>query len=143
LFLVNNGLGGTSSFPGNDFQSGEIIGSNSNKPTTDVVGDAAWIMCAISLRGQARYKFTGQINGYCWDGQTKKKIWKAAHDTANGVVYEVNQYYGCAVDFVGAAFSNGKRSLPIGHFHDEPIYGKSTSHLPTWIIADLDCFEQV
>jgi hypothetical protein len=126
LYLVNNGLGGTSSFPGNDFQSGQLGQSGGNK----VVGDAAWIMCAVSLRGQARYKFTGNINGYCWDGQTKKKVWKAAHDAANGVVYEINQYYGCAIDFVGARFTNGKRSLPIGYFHDEPIYGKSASHLP-------------
>jgi hypothetical protein len=140
--LVNNNLGGPSSFPGNDFQSGKLIGSSSNKPQTETVGDAAWIMCAVSLRGQSRYKFSGNINGYCWDGQTKKKVWKAAQDPANGVVYEKNQYYGCVVDFVGSVFSNGKRSLPIGYFHDEPVYGKSTSPLPAWIIADLDCSEQ-
>jgi hypothetical protein len=114
LFLVNNVPGGQADFPGNAFSASNIIPGTNNVPVTTVITDAAWIMCAVSLRGQARYKFKGQHNGYCWDGTTRVP--------AGGGHFQRLQYFGCKIDFVGATFANKKRSEPIGFFHDEPVY---------------------
>jgi hypothetical protein len=116
LFLVNNAPGAQSDFPGNAFSSGEN-GVGSKKPiATTVVTDAAWIMCAVSLRGQARYKFASnqRSNGYCWDGTSRTM-------TAVGYFQRL-EYFACKIDFIGATFVNKKRSEPIGFFHDEPVY---------------------
>jgi hypothetical protein len=115
LFLVNNVPGGQANFPGNAFSSGEVGIGSKKPPITTVVTDAAWIMCAVSLRGQARFKFDSRFNGYCWDGTTTTR--------AAGGNYQRLQYYACKIDFVGANFVNKKRSEPIGFFHDEPVYG--------------------
>jgi hypothetical protein len=116
LFLVNNAPGAQADFPGNVFSSANIIPGTRKRPVTTVITDAAWIMCAVSLRGQARYKFEpGQrFNGYCWDGSSRKAF--------AGGHFQRLLYFGCKIDFVGATFPNMKRSEPIGFFHDEPVY---------------------
>jgi hypothetical protein len=116
LFLVNNDNTGQASFPGNDFSSGEL-GKGRVRPATSTVSNAnaGWIICAVSLRGQARFKFTGSVNGYCWDGAT--------FTSAGGGHFQRLKYWGCKIDFVGATFNNKKRSEPLGYFHDEAVYG--------------------
>ena len=109
---MNNAPGQQSDFPGNQFSSGEIVTKNPKL----AIGDAAWIICAVSLRGQKRYKFKVNYNGYCWDGVTTKA-------DAEGHFYRL-VYWRCKVDFVGATFVNKKkRTEPVGYFHDEPVYG--------------------
>ena len=75
-------------------------------------------MCAVSLRGQDRFKFKNNYNGYCWDGQTTKIA-----IASSGLNFQRLVYKKCKIDFVGAAFVNKKRSVPIGYFHDEAVYG--------------------
>jgi hypothetical protein len=115
LFLVNNAPGAQADFPGNAFSASNIIDGTKNRPVTTTITEAAWIMCAVSLRGQTRFKFNSRFNGYCWDGTTTAP--------AAGGNYQRLQYYACKIDFVGATFVNKKRSEPIGFFHDEPVYG--------------------
>lgn len=117
LHLVNNVVGTAADFAGSGFQSGTLP----NKDPTETVTEAAWIMCAVSLRGQKRYKFSGKINGYCWDGKTTSWV-------INGH-FERLTLFSCAIDFVGAPFVGGGESdkrdeqrAPIGFFNDEPVY---------------------
>lgn len=116
LFLVNANANNVN-LPGSNFASGSI--DKSAKPATTTVTGTAWIMCAVSLRGQQRFKFRKgvNINGYCWDGVSRK--------AAAGGHFQRHIYFGCKIDFVGATFANvpTKRSEPIGYFHDEAVYG--------------------
>jgi hypothetical protein len=71
LFFVNNEISRKASFPGNDFSNGEFgMARGGVRPVTNTITNAAWIVCAVSLRGQARYEFARAYNGYCWDGMT-------------------------------------------------------------------------
>lgn len=83
LHLVNNGPSTPAQFPENAFASGTLVAGD-YPPATTVVGNAAWIMCAVSLRGQERFKWTVNAdgsrrhNGYCWDGQSQTAAWGGA-----------------------------------------------------------------
>ena len=91
------------------------INKGGKTPASDTVCDAAWIICAVSLRGQQRFKFAGNINGYCWDGTSTTPI--------TNTPFRRLTYFGCKIDFVGAVFSNKKKRVePIGYFYDEPVY---------------------
>lgn len=132
LHLVSNPLIGPAHFPPDGFSRGTISTEQTgdHHPGTDTVSNAAWIMCAVNLQGQARYKFSGQFNAYCWDGQyTRQAI------AAGGVVILKMHHFSCTVDFVGSAFRNSKRSEPIGYFGGQPVYGKFS--------GDLACAERV
>lgn len=129
LFLVNANAN-TVNLPGSNFNAGTITGTN---PATTVVTGSAWIICAVSLRGQKRFQFkkgTG-INGYCWDGQSTYAELQGHFQRA--------RYFGCKIDFVGAAFVVGsrKRAEPIGYFHDEAVYGIERVPDAETIVVDI------
>jgi hypothetical protein len=52
------------------------------------VTNAAWIMFAASTRGQARYRFTGNYNGYC-DGTTTTPAFPEAGAGSMRIVLEL------------------------------------------------------
>lgn len=82
---------------------------------------AVWIVCAVSLRGQARYRFDGNYNGYCWDGSTKTLA-----SAKLGLSWMRLEYRRCRIDFEGAKFvssKDAKSAAQIGSFHDEAVYG--------------------
>jgi hypothetical protein len=112
LVLVNAQAGQTA-FGGETFSTGQRIDT-----ATTPITSAAWIMCAVSLRGQARYKFSGRFNGYCWDGTSTTPAL-----SRSTLAFQRLKYWGCKIDFVGAAFVSKKRAAPIGYFHDEAVYG--------------------
>ncbi|KAI6080959.1 hypothetical protein F4821DRAFT_265394 [Hypoxylon rubiginosum] len=122
LHLVNNGPSTPAQFPENAFASGTLVAGD-YPPATTVVGNAAWIMCAVSLRGQERFKWTVNAdgsrrhNGYCWDGQSQTAAWGGAGN------FQRLRYFSCDIDFVGAPHATPKRGLePMGYFGDEPVY---------------------
>lgn len=127
LFLVNNRLNGPFSFPGNAFTAGRINGDGAAVTT---VNNAAWIMCAVSLRGQARFRFLRDYNGWCWDGVSRSQAWRFANPSGQaGTATWRNVFYTCRIDFVGSTYSrspnSNKRSAPrpIGYFGGQPVYG--------------------
>ncbi|KAI0439807.1 hypothetical protein F4803DRAFT_568057 [Xylaria telfairii] len=129
LHLVTNDGTGAATFPNGDFSSGSLFPGDAGTPVVNTVNDAAWIMCAVSLRGQERYKWSvnkdGSTthNGYCWDGNGQTAAW-------NGVAnFQRLKYFSCDIDFVGAPHGVTKRNLmePIGYLGDEPIYGVKRS----------------
>ncbi len=130
LHLVSNPRVGPATFPDNQFQSGSLFttGSNNRAPDVNTVNHAAWIICAVSTRGQDRFRYarTGGVlrhNGYCWDGVSETTAW-------NGVGnYQIMQYFSCDINFSGAP--HRKRGepepIPIGYFGNEPIYSVKRS----------------
>ncbi|KAI0197886.1 hypothetical protein F4808DRAFT_473454 [Astrocystis sublimbata] len=129
LHLISNAVGQPASFPSNDFSAGTLFPGRAGTPFTTTVNDAAWILCAINLRGQERFRWgtnqdgSTQHNGYCWDGRTTTAAW------TNGGNFQRLSYFSCDIDFTGAPHANSKRNLmtPIGYFGGEPIYGVKRS----------------
>jgi hypothetical protein len=128
LILVNANANNVN-FPGSNFASGSIPNPKSPQPVTTIISGSTWIMCAVSVRGQQRFKFRGNINGYCWDGQSTSSA-ASGHFTRQ-------RYFGCRIDFVGAAFVNRKRAEPIGYFHDEAVYGIERVDDAETIVVDV------
>lgn len=130
LYLVNNRINGPYYFPGNSFTQGTInTKGDGTAPAVNTVNNAAWIMCAVSLRGQSRFRFTRGYNGWCWDGTSTEQTWQFANPSQNaGTATWRNVYFNCRIDFVGSTFNGRpgtKRSLPVGYFAGQPVYGKS------------------
>ncbi|KAF9696815.1 hypothetical protein EKO04_005158, partial [Ascochyta lentis] len=103
-------------FPGSNFASDSV--DKSSEPATTTVSGSAWMMCAVSLRGQQCFQFKkgANVDRYCWDGQTTS--------AAAGGQFQRQEYSGCKIDFVDAAFANvQRRAEPIGYSHDEAVYG--------------------
>jgi len=135
LYLQNNPtLGGQPAlFAGSQFTSGAIFAKKNKDavdrdPATTIVSNAAWIICAVSLRGQERYRWRrnndGSLahNGWCWDGQTMLTVWRAIGTR------QTLQYYSCDIDFVGAPHvKRGETPEPIGYWGDEAIYSVKRS----------------
>jgi hypothetical protein len=131
LYLVNNRQNGPYYFPGNAFSQGTINPQSGGlAPATTVVTNPSWIMCTVSLRGQARYRFNRDYNGWCWDGATTTATWAFANPANGGGVPTMRlRYFTCKIDFVGSTFVRSKRSEPIGYFDGQPIYGKLSADL--------------
>ncbi|KAJ2980520.1 hypothetical protein NUW58_g6925 [Xylaria curta] len=116
LQLVTPDAGGAVTFPVTGYTSGVL----NNKGTS--LNSAAWIVCAISLRGQERFRFRANAqgvrqNGYCWDGSSWTLAWKWEENV------ERIKYFSCTIEFAGAPSSPTKRDVkPIGYFGGEPIY---------------------
>lgn len=122
MYLVNNDGHIAAAFPGHTSATGTLV-SNTGAQNTNL-NDATWIICAISLRGQQRYRWgpnkDGSVkhNGYCWDGVTTRPVWGGVGN------FVVIWYFSCDIDFDGAPHQKrGEKPGPIGFYGGEPIYG--------------------
>jgi hypothetical protein len=132
LHLVDNAVGGQVNFPDNQFQTGSLFTTGKGRVPAGggTLTDGAFVICAISLRGQDRFRFSSNKggakthNGYCWDGVSTTVAWEEAGQSVIRL-----QYFSCDVDFVGAP--HRKRGepepVPIGYYGGEPIYSVKRS----------------
>ncbi|KAF2489708.1 hypothetical protein BU16DRAFT_566807 [Lophium mytilinum] len=128
LCLKNNKLSGTSSFAETTFPTGTLFPGSAGSSATTVIGNTPWIICAVNLRGQDRYRWarrkSGNLahNGYCWDDTTMKPVRK-------GVGRQVSvRHFSCDINFGDAQHvKRGQEAKPIGYFGGEPIYSVKRS----------------
>lgn len=85
-------------------------------PPTLAISGTTWIMCAVSLRGQDRFKFRG-YNAYCWDGRTVSSALEGAylHDEAVYGVEYVDEVEAIGVDipFADGVLPDSRTGFPV------------------------------
>lgn len=134
--LVNPAMNPT---PANVFQPDPFTGgriqdpSDARKPmpVTHAVGaaDASWVICAINIQGQQRYRYSS-YNGLCWDGVSTRDIWNRTRYAAFFPIPlafpQQRSYFACKIDFRGSPGLAKRDQEPIAYFGGDPIYGKSS-----------------
>jgi hypothetical protein len=117
-------------FPPQDFQAGRINNPSSAsrpRPVTYTVGSAEWIICALNIMGQQRYRYES-YNGWCWDGASWRDIWSR---TTYPQLFPNNaarpmqlSYFTCRIDFQGSPGPAKRDQVPLGYFGGHPVFSK-------------------
>jgi hypothetical protein len=143
-------------FPPEDFTGGRISNPSrpsAPRPVTNTLTSADWIICAVNIRGQQRYRY-GNYNGWCWDGASFRDIWNrntwSALFPQGTVPPQQLSYFACRIDFQGSPGPAKRDQIPLGHFAGQPIYCKCSPGLismkPLCILFNIvlqytDCYQ--